>query len=77
MFSGLAGWHALIVFGMFVVPFILWLIAVIQIAAARAAAGPTVGWLILVTLAPFLGAILWFTIGRSSLRRETPPTQAG
>ncbi|GAA2064952.1 PLDc N-terminal domain-containing protein [Leifsonia soli] len=77
MFSGLAGWHALIVFGMFVVPFILWLIAVIQIAAARAAAGPTVGWLILVTLAPFLGAILWFTIGRSSLRRETPPTQTG
>ena len=77
MFSGLAGWHALIVFGMFVVPFILWLIAVIQIAAARAAAGPTVGWLILVTLAPFLGAILWFTIGRGSLRRETPPTQAG
>lgn len=76
MFSGLAGWHVLIL-GMFVIPLILWLIAVIQIAATRAAAGPTVGWLILVTLAPLLGAILWFTIGRGSLRRETPPTQAG
>ncbi|WP_020077437.1 PLDc N-terminal domain-containing protein [Cryocola sp. 340MFSha3.1] len=76
MFSGLVGWHVLIL-GMFVVPFILWLIAVIQIAAMRAAAGPTVGWLLLVTLAPLLGAILWFTIGRRSLRQETPPTRAG
>jgi hypothetical protein len=77
VFSGLAGWHVLILFGMFVIPFVLWLIAVIQIAAMRAAAGPTVGWLILVTLAPLLGAILWFAIGRRSLRQETPPTQAG
>lgn len=76
MFSGLVGWHVLIL-GMFVIPFILWLIAVIQIAATRAAAGPTVGWLILVTLAPLLGAILWFTIGRRSLRQEMPPAQAG
>ncbi|MFF9562251.1 PLD nuclease N-terminal domain-containing protein [Leifsonia sp. NPDC014704] len=76
MFSGLVGWHVLIL-GMFVIPFILWLIAVIQIAAMRAAAGPTVGWLILVTLAPLLGAILWFTIGRRSLRQDSPPAQAG
>lgn len=75
MFSGLVGWHLLILMVLWVIPFTLWLIAVIQIAAAKAAAGPTVGWLILVTLVPVVGAILWLVIGRESLRRSAPPAR--
>lgn len=70
MFSGLAGWHLLTLMVLWVIPFALWLIAVIQVAAAKAAAGPTVGWLILITLVPVVGPILWFAIGRGSLRQD-------
>lgn len=75
MLNGLAGWHVLILTALSIVPFVLWLIAIIQIAGSRAAAGPVVGWVILVTLVPLVGAILWFVIGRASLRRESPPVQ--
>jgi hypothetical protein len=74
MFSGLTGWH-LILLVLWIIPFVLWLIAVIQIAGAKAASGTTVGWLILVTLVPLIGAILWFSIGRASVQRQAPPAQ--
>lgn len=73
MFGGLTGWH-LIMLALGIVPFVLWLIAVIQIAAAKAPAGPTVLWLILVTAVALIGPILWFAIGRSSIQRNAPPS---
>ncbi|WP_374010547.1 PLDc N-terminal domain-containing protein [Leifsonia sp. LS-T14] len=73
MFSGLTGWH-LIVLALSIVPFVLWLIAVIQIASAKAPSGPTVLWLLLVTLVTLIGPILWFAIGRGSIQRNAPPT---
>ncbi len=69
MFVNFNGWHLLILtFVLFVIPFTLWIIALVQIAASKAAAGPTVGWIAITTLIPWVGAILWFTIGRKSLR---------
>lgn len=74
MFFGLAGWHVLILLSFWVVPFVLWVIALMQIAQSKAAAGPVVAWVVIVTLIPLVGAILWFAIGRRSLRREGPST---
>ena len=68
MLSGLTGWHVMIVLSFSVVPFVLWLIALIQIAASKAAAGPVVAWVVIVTLIPVVGAILWYAIGRRSVR---------
>lgn len=71
MFSGLMGWHVLLL-AVWVVPLILWIIALVQIAQSRAAAGPTIGWIAVVTLVPLVGPILWFAIGRRSL--SGPPS---
>lgn len=68
MLSGLTGWHVMVVLSFWIVPFVLWLIALVQIAKSKAAAGPVVAWVVLVTLIPVVGAIVWFAIGRRSLR---------
>jgi hypothetical protein len=63
VFSGLTGWH--IMFLLFlVVPVVLWLIALVQIAHTRASGGALAAWILIVTLVPLVGAILWFAIGR-------------
>ncbi|MEN2739216.1 PLDc N-terminal domain-containing protein [Microbacterium sp. X-17] len=72
MFYGLTGWHVMVVLSFWVVPFVLWLIALAQIAKTRATAGPVVAWVLIVTLVPVVGAILWFAIGRRSLRGGSP-----
>ncbi|MBN9631203.1 MAG: PLDc N-terminal domain-containing protein [Actinobacteria bacterium] len=77
MFYGLAGWHLLILLSLWIVPFTLWVIALVQLAKSKAAAGPVVAWVVIVTLIPLVGAILWFAIGRRSLRGDTPPASAG
>ena len=68
MFIGLTGWHVMIVLSFWIVPFVLWVVALVQIAKSKAAAGPVVAWVVIVTLIPIVGAILWFAIGRRSLR---------
>ena len=68
MLSGLTGWHVMIVLSFWIVPFVLWVIALVQIARSKAAAGPVVAWVVVVTLIPLVGAILWFAIGRRSVR---------
>lgn len=67
MFSGLAGWHVLILM-VWLVPLVLWIVALVQIAQSRAEAGPTIGWIAVVTLVPLVGPILWFALGRRSVR---------
>ncbi len=74
MFGALIGWHVMILLSFWVVPFVLWVIALVQIARTKAAAGPVVAWMVIVTLIPLVGAILWFAIGRRSLRGDAPPT---
>ncbi|WP_434316857.1 PLD nuclease N-terminal domain-containing protein [Leifsonia sp. P73] len=72
MLYGLTGWHVMVVLSFWIVPFVLWLIALVQIAKSKAAAGPVVAWVVLVTLIPLVGAIVWFAIGRRSLRESGP-----
>lgn len=69
MFSGLTGWHLLIA-GF--IPFVLWIIALIQIAVSKASASTIALWIVIITVFPFLGAILWFAIGKRSAAREDP-----
>lgn len=73
MLYGLTGWHALIVLAVGVVPFVLWVVALVQIGRSRGPAGAMVAWIVLVTLAPWVGAIVWFAIGRRSLRAAGAP----
>ena len=47
----------------------------VAITLLSALATPVVVWILVVTLIPLVGPILWLTIGRRSLRRETPPVQ--
>lgn len=70
MLSGLTGWHVMIVLSFWIVPFVLWLIALVQIAKSKAAAGPVVAWVLIVTLVPVVGAIVWFVVGRRTLRES-------
>ncbi|WP_426623407.1 PLDc N-terminal domain-containing protein [Leifsonia sp. McL0607] len=70
--SILVGWH-LLTRTFAVVPFVLWVIALVQIALTKPAVGAVVAWIVIVTLIPLLGSILWFAIGRRSLRSDAPP----
>jgi hypothetical protein len=72
MLGGLSGWHLIISTVVFFIP---WLLSIIQIAVSRGPATPVVVWILVVTLIPLVGPILWLTIGRGSLRRERPPVQ--
>ncbi|NUU07415.1 PLD nuclease N-terminal domain-containing protein [Leifsonia sp. C5G2] len=67
MFSGLAGWHVLILM-VWLVPLVLWIVALVQIAQSKSEAGPTIGWIAVVTLVPLVGPILWFALGRRRIR---------
>ncbi|MDN4613813.1 PLDc N-terminal domain-containing protein [Leifsonia sp. F6_8S_P_1B] len=71
MLAGLTGWHTIIM----VVLLLPWLIAVVQIARSKAPATPVVLWLVVVTVLPLIGALLWFAVGRASLRREAQRLQ--
>jgi hypothetical protein len=70
MMSGLAGWHVLVILFVGVIPFVLWVIALVQVALSRTTAGYVVAWIAIATLVPVLGAILWFTVGRSNAPRN-------
>lgn len=68
MFSGLTGWHLIILSVVFLIPLVL---AMISIARNRTASGlEKAVWVLIVLLFPLLGAILWFIIGRRSQRQR-------
>jgi predicted lipid-binding transport protein (Tim44 family) len=83
VFSGLTGWH-LIILLLSLAPFVLWIIALVQIAMSKAAGGTIALWIVIVTLFPLIGAIVWFAVGRRTatqnipavLAREAPPAAA-
>ena len=69
MFSGLTGWHLMILSVVFLIPFVL---AAVSIARNRTSTGlEKAVWVLVILLFPLLGAILWFVIGRRS-NRESP-----
>jgi hypothetical protein len=69
MLSGLGGWHLLIIItGL--LPFALWIIALVQIGSSRASVGATVVWVAIVTLVPLIGAIVWFIVGKRTIAQD-------
>jgi hypothetical protein len=63
MFDNLTGWHMIILL-FSLAPFILWLVALIQIAQSRASGGTIALWIVIITLIPLIGPILWFAVGK-------------
>jgi hypothetical protein len=70
---GLAGWNLLILF-VYIVPLVLWIIALVQVTGSRASGSIVALWIIIVTLLPVVGPILWFAIGRKTARQAGPGT---
>lgn len=62
MLGNLSGWHLLILSVVWIIPFV---ITVISIARNQAASGTAKAvWVLVTLLFPWLGLVLWFTIGR-------------
>lgn len=74
MFSGLTGWHLLLFSP---VPFVLWIIALVQIARSRAAGGTIAVWIVIVTLLPLVGPIVWFVVGKRTASKTVPLMPVG
>ena len=63
--SNLNGWHLIILSLVWIIPFV---ITVVSIARDRVASGTAKAvWVLIALLFPWLGLILWFTIGRKSV----------
>lgn len=75
MLGGLAGWHALMLI-LWVVPFVLWVIALVQVSLSRTTAAYVIAWIAVSTLVPLIGPILWFTLGRANASRNRNATGA-
>lgn len=71
LLSGFTGWHMLVLL-VFAVPAVLWIIAMVQIAKARATGATIALWILIITLIPLVGAILWFAIGKRSAAPQDP-----
>lgn len=71
MFSGLTGWHVIILL-LSLAPFVLWIIAIVQIATSKATGGTIALWIVIVTLFPLIGAIVWFAVGRRTATQIIP-----
>lgn len=65
MESGLVGWHLLIVLGCLA----LWIVALLQITKSYLDSTAKAIWVLIVVVAPFLGALAWFFIGA----QQAPP----
>lgn len=63
MLSNLAGWHVLIL-AVVLAAVVLWVIALVSIARSDRSTGTERAvWILIVIVAPVVGAILWFAIG--------------
>jgi hypothetical protein len=71
VFSGLTGWH-LIMLLLSLAPLVLWIVALVQIAASKATGGTIALWIVIVTLFPLIGAIVWFAVGRRTATQNIP-----
>ncbi|WP_349898590.1 PLDc N-terminal domain-containing protein [Parafrigoribacterium soli] len=54
-------------------PFALWIVALVQIGSSRASVGATVVWVVIVTLVPVIGPIVWLIAGKRSIAQSTEP----
>ena len=75
MFQGFTGWH-LLVLVIYILPLVLWIISLVQIAKSRATGTNIALWVLVTTLIPLIGAILWFTIGKRTASPQQPGIQS-
>ena len=75
MFQGFTGWH-LLVLVIYILPLVLWIISLVQIAKSRATGTNIALWVLVTTLIPLIGAILWFTIGKRTASPQEPGIQS-
>ncbi|KQM83919.1 hypothetical protein ASE68_12505 [Agromyces sp. Leaf222] len=62
MFGNLTGWHLIILSVIWIIPLV---VTVVSIARDQVASGTARAvWVLIALLFPWLGLILWFTIGR-------------
>lgn len=67
----LGGWEWIV---LFVLPFVLFVSAMVSIARHRMASGTEkVLWVLVSLIFPVLGPILWFAIGKKSSRGASAP----
>jgi hypothetical protein len=71
--AGLAGWHVIVLLVFGIIPFVLWLLALVQVAQSKATGSAIALWIVIITVSPVLGAILWFTIGRRTATQGLQP----
>ena len=65
VFGNLNGWHLIILSVVWIIPFV---VTIVSIARDRVASGTAKAvWVLIALLVPWLGLILWFTIGRKSV----------
>jgi len=63
--GNLNGWHLIILSVVWIIPFVF---TVVSIARDRVVSGTAKAvWVLIALLFPWLGFILWFTIGRKSV----------
>lgn len=72
MESGLFGWHLLFILlwlAAFAAAVTLWVVALLQISRSLLDSTAKAIWVLIVVVAPFLGALAWFFIGA----QQAPP----
>lgn len=62
MFAGLTGWHLIILMLIGLPQLILWIVSLVGILGSKADGGAIALWIIVVTIIPIVGPILWFTV---------------
>lgn len=71
--AGSSGVDSILLSGLAVLPLLAWLLlvvaALISILASPQTFGMKIVWAVFVFIAPFIGSVLWFLVGRGNARR--------
>jgi len=62
MLSGFTAWHLLVLLAL-IIPLALWIVALVQTARSKAPGTTVLLWILVVTVFPLVGPILWFVFG--------------
>ena len=73
--GGVGGWEILIILFLLLIPFALWLWALIDCLKSDFDNNNKLVWVILIILIPLLGAILYLAIGRNQKVKKNLPSE--
>lgn len=62
MLSGFTAWHLVVLLAL-IVPLVLWIVALVQLARSKAPGTTVLLWILVISVFPLLGPILWFVLG--------------